>query len=87
MALCSGIVDDLQRRAPHYLSDWHYDDFDCLKTLSASFYMFFNSLVPAITFGMLLSDSTRYQMGVLEVLMEWQHQSVVVLSAFLQDNL
>jgi hypothetical protein len=70
MALCSGIVDDLQRRSPHYLSDWHYVDFDCsLKILSASFYMFFNSLAPAITFGMLLSDSTRYQMGVLEVLM------------------
>eukprot|EP01035_Chromulina_nebulosa_P047091 gene47091-63810_t len=70
MTLCSGIVDDLQRRAPHYLSDWYYVDFNCgLKILSASFYMFFNSLAPAITFGMLLSDSTRYQMGVLEVLM------------------
>ena len=63
---------DLRRRAPHYWSDWR-DGFTS-KTLSSTFFMFFTSIAPAITFAAVLDTETkedgqlRAQLGPVEVL-------------------
>ena len=49
--------NDLVRRRPHYISDW--TDTLYAKTLSASFFMFFTSIAPAITFAAVLDKNTR----------------------------
>ena len=69
----AGIIEDLKRRAPHYLSDWR-DGFHP-KVLSATLFMFFTSIAPAITFAAVLSLNTvdegtgKAQLGPVEVLL------------------
>ncbi|KAL1916697.1 uncharacterized protein VTP21DRAFT_5401 [Calcarisporiella thermophila] len=64
--LLKGIRDDLARRIPLYVSDWR--DGIHSKVLSASVYMYFCSILPAITFAADLSDHTNNEYGVIEVL-------------------
>ncbi|KAJ1438400.1 HCO3 transporter family-domain-containing protein [Ochromonadaceae sp. CCMP2298] len=67
MTFGRGIADDFKRRAPYYLSDWA--DGLHLKVLSSTFFIFFTSMAPAITFSLLLSRETDGQVGAIEVLM------------------
>jgi len=62
-----GIYDDTVRRLPHYISDWT----DALnsKVLSSTFFIFFTSIGPAITFSLLLGEQTKQQIGAIEVLL------------------
>ena len=61
-----GIVDDFNRRIPHYVSDW-LDGWN-LKLLAAVFFIFFTSIGPAVTFAVLLQKETK-SIGVIEVLL------------------
>jgi hypothetical protein len=67
MTFGRGIKDDFNRRAPFYISDW--TDGLSLKVLSSTFFIFFTSMAPAITFSLLLSRETDEQVGAIEVLM------------------
>jgi len=55
--LCAGMIQDLKRRAPHYVSDWK----DGLhpKVIASTLFMFFTSIAPAITFAAVLNTNTR----------------------------
>jgi len=67
------IKKDLARRRPHYISDWT-DGFHS-KVLSSTFFMFFTSVAPAITFAAVLNlntvdeESGKPQIGPVEVLL------------------
>lgn len=61
-----GIRDDVARRLPFYLSDWT-DAFNW-KVLSATLFIFFTSIGPAITFSLLLALETNDEIGAIEVL-------------------
>ncbi|XP_033100508.1 electroneutral sodium bicarbonate exchanger 1-like [Anneissia japonica] len=62
-----GLVQDVKRRAPHYLSD--FTDALHLQCLASVFFMYFACITPVITFGGLLGDATRHQMATLESLL------------------
>jgi len=63
--------NDLNRRRPHYLSDW--TDAYTRKVVSSALFMFFTSIAPGITFSALLGDQTRVdgraQLGPVEVIL------------------
>ena len=63
-----GIIDDVKRRLVHYKSDWS----DALKAptkcLSATLYMYFACLGPAIAFGGLAYKETTGMVGAMEYL-------------------
>jgi len=61
-----GIRDDFNNRSKVYHSDW--TDGAALKVLSSTLFIFFTSFGPAITFSLLLSESTKNQVGAIEVL-------------------
>lgn len=69
IAFMSGIIDDIKRRAPHYLSDYSYQNVANLKVLASILFMFFTSLGPAITFSNLLQVETKDDIGVVEVML------------------
>jgi hypothetical protein len=56
MPMFKGIIDDIKRRAPHYVDDWT-SGFHPL-TMSASLFMFFTSVFPALIFGEVLEQAT-----------------------------
>lgn len=62
-----GLKQDVQRRLPHYWSDWttlfHH------KILSATFFIFFTSVAPAITFSLYISEATKNELGAIEILL------------------
>ncbi|XP_056667374.1 anion exchange protein 4 isoform X1 [Monodelphis domestica] len=62
--LFGGLVQDVRRKAPWYLSDF-LDAFDA-QSLSAILYIYLATITNAITFGGLLSDATDNAQGVLE---------------------
>ncbi|XP_044520465.1 anion exchange protein 4 isoform X2 [Gracilinanus agilis] len=62
--LFGGLVQDVRRKAPWYLSDF-LDAFDA-QSLSAILYIYLATIANAITFGGLLSDATDNAQGVLE---------------------
>lgn len=62
-----GMRDDVRKRAKVYRSDW--TDAATLKVLSSTFFIFFTSFGPAITFSLLLSESTKNEVGAIEVLL------------------
>lgn len=62
-----GIRDDFRNRSKDYVSDW--TDAISMKVLSSTFFIFFTSFGPAITFSLLLSESTKNQLGAIEVLL------------------
>ncbi|KAL7637649.1 UNVERIFIED_CONTAM: hypothetical protein RMT77_012386 [Armadillidium vulgare] len=62
-----GVVQDIKIRYPRYLSDI-VDGFSP-QVLSASIFIFFAALSPAITFGGLYGEKTNFLMGVGETLL------------------
>ncbi|CAK9090980.1 Electrogenic sodium bicarbonate cotransporter 1 (Sodium bicarbonate cotransporter) (Na(+)/HCO3(-) cotransporter) (Solute carrier family 4 member 4) (kNBC1) [Durusdinium trenchii] len=66
-----GMMADIRRRAPFYVSDWteaFYPE-NLQKTASTILYLFIAALAPAITFGSRFLDGTNGQFGVLEMIM------------------
>ena len=61
-----GVLQDLKRRAPNYLSD--YRDGLHLKSVSATLFLFFACLAPAVTFGGIMAELTGNQIGVAEMI-------------------
>jgi len=62
-----GIMEDLRRKAPHYLSD--FKDGANLKGVAATFFMFFACLAPAVAFGGLMGKLTEGNIGTMEMLL------------------
>ncbi|EDV26844.1 uncharacterized protein TRIADDRAFT_22844, partial [Trichoplax adhaerens] len=62
----SGLLRDMRRRYAHYLSD--YTDAFNLQCLTASVFIFFACMAPAITFGAILGDYTQGVIGVSETI-------------------
>ena len=63
-----GIAGDVKRRWVHYKSDWT-DAFEApVKCLSATLYMYFACLGPAIAFGGLAYNQTNASVGAMEYL-------------------
>ena len=66
-----GLIADIKRRAPYYWDDL----IEPLRAenrgqaLASCIFLFFACLSPAITFGMLFSDGTGGQLGVVETLL------------------
>jgi boron transporter len=63
----SGIAGDIRGRIPLYVDDWRQGL--SRKALSATIYMFFTNVLPAITFALVLSERTHGHQGVFEVLL------------------
>ncbi|XP_038047145.1 sodium bicarbonate cotransporter 3-like isoform X1 [Patiria miniata] len=62
-----GLVADVRRRLPHYLSD--YRDSLHLQCVASIFFMYFACITPVITFGGLLGEATDNLMATLEGLL------------------
>ncbi|XP_055253585.1 band 3 anion transport protein [Moschus berezovskii] len=73
--LFGGLVRDIRRRYPHYLSD--ITDALSPQVLSAIIFIYFAALTPAITFGGLLGDKTQNMMGVSELLLSTALQGIL----------
>jgi hypothetical protein len=63
--LLRGLRADLTGRLKVYWSD--YRDALHVKILASTLFIFFTSILPAITFGVFLSVNTRGQIGTTEV--------------------
>ena len=64
--LFGGLIKDIQRRAPHYVSD--FTDGLSTKSLASVFFLFFACLAPAVAFGGLLSVLTEGAIGAMEMI-------------------
>ncbi|ELK14165.1 Band 3 anion transport protein [Pteropus alecto] len=73
--LFGGLVRDLERRYPRYLSD--ITDALSPQVLAAVIFIYFAALSPAITFGGLLGEKTQNQMGVSELLTSTAIQGIL----------
>ncbi|XP_066264175.1 electrogenic sodium bicarbonate cotransporter 1-like isoform X3 [Branchiostoma lanceolatum] len=62
--LFGGLIDDIKRKAPHYLSDFR--DGLNLQCLSSVLFLYFACITPVITFGGLLGDATDNYQAALE---------------------
>ena len=65
---CSGVARDVADRLPLYLDDWRCGVGDP-KALSATLYIFFTNVLPAVAFSLLLSVRTGGQLGAVEVVL------------------
>jgi mannitol/fructose-specific phosphotransferase system IIA component (Ntr-type) len=65
--ICGGIVDDLRRRLPYYVSDFR----DGLhpKCVGATLFLFFACLAPAVTFGGVMAVETGGAIGAVEMIL------------------
>ena len=54
--LFGGLINDIKRRAPFYISD--FKDAISLQCLASFIFLYFAILTPIVTFGGLLSDAT-----------------------------
>ncbi|XP_068275070.1 band 3 anion transport protein isoform X2 [Nyctibius grandis] len=70
-----GLVRDIRRRYPKYLSD--IKDALSPQCLAAVIFIYFAALSPAVTFGGLLSEKTKGMMGVSELLISTCVQCVL----------
>ncbi|XP_033913454.2 band 3 anion transport protein-like isoform X2 [Acipenser ruthenus] len=70
-----GLVKDIKRRYPHYLSD--ITDAVNPQVLAAVIFIYFAALSPAVTFGGLLGEKTKNWMGVSELLVSTAVQGVL----------
>ncbi|XP_053782914.1 anion exchange protein 2 isoform X2 [Desmodus rotundus] len=70
-----GLIRDVRRRYPHYLSDFR----DALnpQCLAAVIFIYFAALSPAITFGGLLGEKTENLIGVSELIVSTALQGVL----------
>nr|QNL34474.1 SLC4-like OH(H) transporter protein [Chara australis] len=66
LILFQGIIQDIQRRLPHYLSD--YTDGLNLKTAAATLFLSFACLTPCVAFGGLTANLTNGAIGVVETI-------------------
>ena len=69
--LCGGLIADVKRRGPYFVSDW-VDAFrpeNLQLTFSSVYYLFFVCLSPALAFGTLMADATDDQIGVVETIL------------------
>ncbi|XP_066119561.1 band 3 anion transport protein isoform X1 [Saccopteryx bilineata] len=73
--LFGGLVRDIKRRYPRYLSD--ITDALNPQVLAAVIFIYFAALSPAITFGGLLGEKTQNQMGVSELLISTAVQGIL----------
>lgn len=62
-----GIAHDIRSRLPYYADDWRQGL--SFKVLSATVYMFFSNVLPAVTFALILDERTQGAQGVFEVLL------------------
>ncbi|KHJ88221.1 anion exchange protein [Oesophagostomum dentatum] len=62
--LCGGLILDIKRKAPHYLSD--FTDALNLQCLATTCFMYFALLAPIVTFGGLLEEATHQRMAAME---------------------
>ncbi|KAJ4413633.1 hypothetical protein N0V82_008411 [Gnomoniopsis sp. IMI 355080] len=65
--LFQGMVNDVRRRAPYYLSDW-VDAWD-YRVVPATIYMYFANILPALAFSLDMFTRTHSNYGVNEVLL------------------
>ncbi|KAL2266494.1 hypothetical protein VTJ83DRAFT_5846 [Remersonia thermophila] len=65
--LFRGMVNDIRKRAPYYLSDW--TDAWNYRVVPATVYMFFANILPALAFSLDMFNKTGMQYGVNEVLL------------------
>lgn len=66
-----GLIADVKRRAPHYVSDWT-DAFlpaNRGRCLSSVAFLFFACLAPAIAFGALFAEYTGNELGATEMIL------------------
>ncbi|XP_023573995.1 band 3 anion transport protein isoform X1 [Octodon degus] len=73
--LFGGLVRDIRRRYPHYLSD--ITDALSPQVLAAVIFIYFAALSPTITFGGLLGEKTGNLMGVSELLISTAVQGIL----------
>ena len=52
-----GLINDIKRKAPHYLSD--FTDGFSMQCIATYFFIYFACLTPIVTFGGLLGDATE----------------------------
>uniref|UniRef100_A0A1A8ILL6 Anion exchange protein n=1 Tax=Nothobranchius kuhntae TaxID=321403 RepID=A0A1A8ILL6_NOTKU len=73
--LFGGLIRDVQRRYPKYLSDFR----DALSSqcMAAVIFIYFAALSPAITFGGLLGEKTDGLIGVSELIVSTAFQGIV----------
>ena len=64
--LCGGLIDDVRRRLPIYVSDVR-DGFHP-KTVASTLFLFFACLAPAVTFGGVMSIETGGDIGAVEMI-------------------
>lgn len=64
--LFGGLIDDIKRKAPFYLSD--FKDALQMQCLASTIFMYFACLTPIVTFGGLLGSATDNYMGAMESL-------------------
>uniref|UniRef100_G1NWM9 Anion exchange protein n=1 Tax=Myotis lucifugus TaxID=59463 RepID=G1NWM9_MYOLU len=73
--LFGGLVRDIKRRYPRYLSD--ITDALSPQVLAAVIFIYFAALSPAVTFGGLLGEKTQNQIGVSELLISTAAQGIL----------
>lgn len=71
-----GIINDIKRRYPHYLSD--FTDGLSSSCIAAAIFMYFAALCAAITFGGLMSDKTHNIIGISETLISGSWTGVIM---------
>ncbi|KAI4493268.1 hypothetical protein M0802_009556 [Mischocyttarus mexicanus] len=71
-----GIINDIKRRYPHYLSD--FTDGLSSSCIAAAIFMYFAALCAAITFGGLMSDKTQNIIGISETLVSGSWTGVIM---------
>ncbi|XP_076044221.1 na[+]-driven anion exchanger 1 isoform X4 [Oratosquilla oratoria] len=64
--LFGGLINDLKRKAPWYISD--YKDGISMQSIATFFFIYFACLTPIITFGGLLGDATEKRIAAMESL-------------------
>lgn len=64
--LFGGLVNDLKRKLPWYLSD--YKDGIAMQSVATFFFLYFACLTPIITFGGLLGEATGNNIAAMESL-------------------
>ncbi|RFU73742.1 hypothetical protein TARUN_8515 [Trichoderma arundinaceum] len=70
-----GMVNDIRRRAPYYVSDW-FDAWD-YRVVPATVFMYFANILPALAFSLDMFQNTGSNYGVNEVLLASVLGSVV----------
>ncbi len=63
---CGGLIADVRRRLPRYVSDFT-DGLD-VKCVSSTVFMVFACLAPAVTFGGVMAAQTDHQIGAVEMI-------------------